>query len=29
MAKLSESAGPIVEKVESTYMTATDYSPLQ
>jgi len=29
MAKSSESAGPIVEKVESTYMTATDYSPLR
>ena len=29
MAKSSESAGPIVEKVESTYMMATDYSPLR
>jgi len=29
MAKSSESAGPIVEKVESTYMTPTDYSPLR
>jgi hypothetical protein len=29
MAKSSESAGPIVEKVESTFMQATDYSPLR
>ncbi len=29
IAKASQAAGPIVEKVDSTYMTATDYSPLK
>ena len=29
IAKSSEAAGPTVEKVESTFLTATDYSPLR
>jgi hypothetical protein len=29
LARASEAAGPIVERVESTFLTPTDYSPLK